>query len=369
MSKRRLEGCIALLVMGVFASVHAQQPASKPVARLQETLGTVLVSQGEAMVAGTKDQQLPLGTRVITTANAGATIAFANGCIVKLGENKRFVVVDQDKCSAIAPTLGKASTFAVIGASSVVNTGSTIIDGDLGVSPGKIITGFPQGIVNEGKIHAADALANEAHDDAVKAYKELATQKCSVNLAGQDLGGLSLTPGVYCFPSNSAALTGELLLDNGGDPTAVYVFQIDGSLNAAAKSSVRVVAGGRPAPAPAPNAPQSNERKRSLQDCNIYWQVGGTVTLGAGTRFVGNIFATSNVGAAIDATVLSGRAVSLNGAVTMNTNAIDSTVCFPPAGAVRGVEALAAPALLGGAVIYGITRPTGSGSPTSVSPN
>ena len=124
-----------------------------------------------------------------------------------------------------APTLGTAGSFAVLGSSGVTNTGPTVVSGDLGTSPNPAITGFPPGTVVNGTIHANDAVAVQARSDATTAYSTLAGQPCDVNLSGQDLGGLTLTSGVYCFDS-SAQLTGTLTLDAQGDPNAVFIFQI-----------------------------------------------------------------------------------------------------------------------------------------------
>ena len=136
-----------------------------------------------------------------------------------------------------APSLGTAQSFAVLGGSTVTNTGPTIITGDLGVSPGTAVTGFPPGIVTGGTIHAADAVALQAQSDTTTAYNDLAGQACTIDLTGQDLGGLTLVPGVYCF-SSSAQLTGALTLDAEGDPNAVWVFQIGSTLTTASNSSV-----------------------------------------------------------------------------------------------------------------------------------
>src|SRR5687767_12405419 len=87
-------------------------------------------------------------------------------------------------------TLGSAQSFAVLGASTVTNTGATVITGDLGVSPGTAITGFPPGTVVGGTIHAGDAVALQAHSDAAIAYAALVAETCDVNLTGQDLGGM-----------------------------------------------------------------------------------------------------------------------------------------------------------------------------------
>jgi hypothetical protein len=125
-----------------------------------------------------------------------------------------------------APGLGAAASFAVLGASTVTNTGNTVVTGDLGVSPGTAVTGFgPPGTVGGGTIHAADALAAQAHADSTTAYNALAGETCSQDLTGQDLGGLTLTAGVYCF-SSSAGLTGTLTLNAQGNANAVFVFKM-----------------------------------------------------------------------------------------------------------------------------------------------
>src|SRR5512140_1302892 len=108
--------------------------------------------------------------------------------------------------AATAPSLGTAQGFAVLGGSTVTNTGSTVVKGDLGVWPGLAITGFPPGTVS-GVTHAGDAVAQQAQSDLVTAYNAAAAQPCSTDLTGQDLGGLTLVPGVYCYTS-SAQLTG-----------------------------------------------------------------------------------------------------------------------------------------------------------------
>src|SRR3954447_19388673 len=109
--------------------------------------------------------------------------------------------------------LGTAQNFAILGGSTVTNTGPTTVTGNLGVSPGSAVTGFPPGIVAGGSIHAADAVASQAQSDLTTAYNAAAGTPCGVDLTGQDLGSVgTLTPGVYCFTS-SAALTGTLTLN------------------------------------------------------------------------------------------------------------------------------------------------------------
>lgn len=203
-----------------------------------------------------------------------------------------------------APSLGTAQSFAVLGATTVTNTGATVINGDLGLSPGTSVTGFPPGVVN-GTQHVANATALQAQNDVTTAYNALTAQPCTSNLTGQDLGGMTLTPGVYCFDS-SAQLTGTLTLNAQGNANAVFIFKIGSTLTTASNAVVTVINGG--------------------QSCNVFWQVGSSATLGTTTTFVGNILALTSITLNTTARV-SGRTLARNGAVTLDTNRIDRAVC------------------------------------------
>ena len=126
--------------------------------------------------------------------------------------------------AATDPGLGTASSFAVLGGSTVTNTGPSVITGDLGVWPGSSVTGFPPLTVN-GAEHQTDAVALQAQSDLTTAYNSAAAQPVTQDLTGQDLGGKLLTPGVYRF-SSSAQLTGPLTLDGQGAKNARFIFQI-----------------------------------------------------------------------------------------------------------------------------------------------
>ncbi|MFZ2492074.1 MAG: ice-binding family protein [Thermoanaerobaculia bacterium] len=210
--------------------------------------------------------------------------------------------------SAQAPTLGTSSSFGVLAGSTVTNTGPSVIRGDVGVSPGTAITGFPPGSVVGGTTHSNDAVASTAQNDVTFAYNGLAGLACNTVLTGQDLGGMTLTAGVYCF-ATSAQLTGTLTLDAQGNPGAQFIFQIGSTLTTASNSIVRVINSGN--------------------NCNIYWQVGSSATLGTATAFAGNILALTSITATTGASV-SGRLLARNGAVTLDTNAVSVCPLCPP---------------------------------------
>jgi Ice-binding-like len=204
--------------------------------------------------------------------------------------------------AATAPSLGAAASFAVLGASTVTCTGASAITGDVGVWPGSAITGFPPCTLT-GTLQAGNGVAKQAHNDATTAYNALAGATCPTanNLTGEDLGGLTLSPGVYCF-SSSAQLTGTLNLTGGG----IYIFQIGSTLTTASGSSVLI-----------------NNAQPCDASSDVFWQVGSSATLGTTTAFAGNILAFASITMTTGAT-LDGRAIALNGAVTMDTNTIST---------------------------------------------
>lgn len=200
-------------------------------------------------------------------------------------------------------SLGSASNFGVLGGSAVTNTGPTTVSGNVGVSPGSSVTGFPPGVVVGGTIHSNDAVAQQAQNDLTTAYNEIAATPCTVDLTGQNLGGLTLTPGVYCF-ATSAQLTGALSLDALGNPNALFLFKIGSTLTTASGSSVSVINGG------------------SACD-SVYWQVGSSATIGTNTNFAGDILALTSITLTTGADT-SGRALARNGAVTLDSNTVNS---------------------------------------------
>ncbi|MFP3988295.1 ice-binding family protein [Streptomyces sp. E11-3] len=219
------------------------------------------------------------------------------------------VAVTPTRASAVATEveLGTAESFAVLGGSAVTNTGPSVINGDLGVSPESSVTGFPPGIVN-GATHVTDAVADQAQSDLTTAYNDAAGQAPDVVFPDDppvELGGRTLAPGVYNAPV-SAAITGTLTLDADNDPDAVWVFQVGSTLTTASASDVSLINGASP--------------------CNVFWQIGSSATLGTGSTFVGTIMALASV-SVTTGTNIEGRALARNGAVTLDTNVITRPLC------------------------------------------
>ena len=206
----------------------------------------------------------------------------------------------QAQSAVTQPPLGSASSFAVLGGSTVTNTGPTVVNGDLGVSPGSAVTGFPPGIVH-GAVHKADAVALQAQKDVTTAYNAAKGAPCTQNLTGQDLGGKSLVSGVYCF-SSSAQLTGNLTLNGSG----VFIIQVASKLTTASNASVSLIGGASP--------------------CNIFWQVGSSATVGTNTSFTGNILALTSISAMTGAK-FNGSLYARNGAVTLDKNTFTRSGC------------------------------------------
>jgi Ice-binding-like/WxL domain surface cell wall-binding len=222
------------------------------------------------------------------------------GWLVALGS------LASDAHGALGPAplaLGAADGFAVMGASTVTSAGVSAITGDLGVSPGTAVTGFGPGTIN-GTLHAGDATAAQAHADLATAYTD-AVGRAPATPVLADLGGVTLSPGVY---SAGAALTlaGTLTLDAQGNPAAVFILQAGSTLGTAAGSQV-ILAGG-------------------AQSCNVFWQVGSSATLGASSGLDGTILAATSISMG-DGVTIDGRALARDGAVTMINDTVSAAHC------------------------------------------
>jgi hypothetical protein len=207
--------------------------------------------------------------------------------------------------AAQAPVgLGTAASFAVLSGATVTNTGPSIISGNLGVSPGSAVTGFPPGLVILGTQHKADAVALDAQSDLTTAYND-AAGRTPVTKVSKDLGGQTLAPGVYGTASG-LGLTGTVTLNGENNPNAVFIFQAGSTLITASDSTVALIDGAQP--------------------CNVFWQVGSSATLGTDTTFVGNVLALTSATVQTGTTV-SGRVLARNGQVSLDDNVITLPSC------------------------------------------
>ena len=200
----------------------------------------------------------------------------------------------------VAPNLGAAASFAVLAASTVTNTGASAINGNLGLSPGTSVTGFPPGML-AGTRYIADPAAAQAQLDLAAAYNDAAGRTLgAITLAG-NLGGMTLAPGLYKSTSSLEISSGDLTLDAKGDASAVYIFQMGSTLVTTVGRKV-ILAGG-------------------AQAANIYWQVGSSATLGVSSVFKGTIMAMASITATTGASV-EGRLLARTAAVTLDDNSI-----------------------------------------------
>jgi len=198
-------------------------------------------------------------------------------------------------------SMGSASGLALLAGSAVSSTGATVINGDLGLSPGTSVGGFPPGILN-GALHVNDAIATQAKLDLTAAYNDAAgrTSTDIVTLSG-NIGGLTLTPGLYKSTSSLAISSGDLTFDAKGNSSAVFIIQIASTLTTTSGRQV-ILSGGALA-------------------SNIFWQVGSSATFGTTSVFKGTIMAMQSVTFDTGAT-LDGRGLARTGAVVMAGNTI-----------------------------------------------
>jgi hypothetical protein len=200
--------------------------------------------------------------------------------------------------------LRAADPFAILAGTAVSNSGASVVNGDLGVSPGSTVSGFPPGVVN-GTIHAGDASAAQAQVDLATAYANAAGQAVTATIPAE-LGGTTLPPGVYESDTGAFDITGTLTLDGQGDGNAIFIFKSETGLGTGVGSQINLI--------------------KSAQSCNVFWQVGDSATIGSGSVFRGNVLALTDVASGSGATV-DGRLLARNGAVTLDTDSIAAAHC------------------------------------------
>jgi len=200
--------------------------------------------------------------------------------------------------------LNSATSYAILAGTTITNTGSSVIAGDIGLSPGTALTGFPPGTQSSGSQHITDASAATAQTDLTAAYVDASTRTPATAIPA-DLGGQTLTAGIYAAPS-SLGVTGTLTLNGAGDATSVFIIQAPSTLTTASASSVIL--------------------ENGAQACNVFWQVTSSATLGTNSTFVGTIIALSSITLTTGANV-QGRVLARNGAVTLDGNQVTVPTC------------------------------------------
>jgi len=232
-----------------------------------------------------------------TTLNAGKLAAIALLAQVAVAHP----TVEMEKRQATpAILMGAAAAWGAIAASTLTNVGDTLITGNCGTFPGTAITGFPPGACT-GTISAAGTPASDAQAACLNAYNNAAAKVPTAALPASDLGGLTLPPGVYTFPTSAATLTGTLTLDGATNPRGQWIFQIITTFTASAASQILTINGAQP--------------------CNVYFIVGSSATVLAVAELAGNILAHTSI-SATNAASNSGSWCALNAAVTLINNAL-----------------------------------------------
>lgn len=238
----------------------------------------------EAMGTITLDNATPGDTITINGVVFTATASGATGNQFNVG-------------TSTSPSMLSLANVGVLAATTISNTGSSTVQGDVDLSPGTSVTGFPPGTYT-GNLHIADATALQAQNDLTTLYTAAQALPGGIDKSGIDLGTLTLTAGVYKF-TTSAQLTGTLVLDGAGNPNSTWTFQIGSTLTTASASAVSLING--------------------AQASNITWAVGSSATIGTTSDFKGNIMAQASItlttGALVD-----GRLLARTGAVTLDTN-------------------------------------------------
>jgi uncharacterized protein (TIGR03437 family) len=204
------------------------------------------------------------------------------------------------------------ANFAILSGGSIFSSGPTTVTGDIGVSPGVAISGFPPGTLT-GTMYAGDAAAAQGIIDLTAAYGNAVSRSVGAVPVAGDLGGQTFTAGLYNSVSSLSIVSGNLTLDAKGDPNAVFIFQMASTLTTAAGSQIILVGG--------------------ASASNVFWQVGTSATLGGNSIFNGSILANQSITLDPYASV-NGRLLAQDGEVTLESNVITSP---PPAISVGGI--------------------------------
>jgi hypothetical protein len=228
---------------------------------------------------------------------SGIVVPLLLAGLLSVGCNSSDDVVGSGGGSSHTVNLGAAANYGVLAGQSVSNSGATMINADLGIWPGGTLTGAP---TVSGTTQLANTTSQSAQGALTAAYNDAAGRAAGSTIAG-DLGGMTLTPGVRKSTSTLEITSADVTLDAGGNPNAVFIFQIASSFTVAVGRNVILSGGAQPS--------------------NIFWQVGSSATLNTNCNVSGNILALTSISMGTGAT-LNGRAMARNASVTLLSNTI-----------------------------------------------
>ena len=307
--------CQVVIVTATFSK--AMNPATintgtfKLAAGTTAVPGTVALNSAGLVATFTPSSPLALNTAYTATITTGATDTFGN----MLAANFTWTFTTAAAACPGSLTLGTACGFGILAGSTVTNspiiTGTTThVTGDVGVSPGAAITGFPPGTATGSFFTGVGSAAGPAQNDLTTAYNAAAGAPGGAALTG-DIGGQTKPPGVY-KATTTLGITGDLTLDGSTNPNGTWIFQVGSALTTAAGSS-------------------STPASRVLliggaQAHNVFWQIGSSATLGTFSLFQGTIMAQASITLTTGAT-LNGRALARTGAVTLDSNPVNVPPC------------------------------------------
>jgi hypothetical protein len=291
---------------GVSIAERLTAALSEPMAPATINAATFTLQQGTTLIRGAVSYSGTIGTFIPSSdlaVNTSYTATITTGAKDVAGTpmaSPYTWIFTTGACGQAPVVLGAADSFAALAGSTVTSTGPTSVTGDLGVSPGTAVTGFPPGTI-VGAQHAGDPTAALGIADLITAYNDAAGRTlCAITVAG-NLGGQTLTPGLYKSTSSLAISAGDLTLDAQGDPNGVFIFQMASTLTTT--SGRQVILSG------------------AAKSTNVYWQVGTSATIGTTSVLQGTIMADQTISLDTGAT-LSGRALARIAAVTLDSNTI-----------------------------------------------
>ena len=270
---------------GSLDHVYWKVGSTANIAANAKLLGTVLAQTTIAMAAGSSVR--------------GRLLAI-NGSVTLSSNNVHKYDPPIVTLTASTVDLATAAGYAVLAGGGITNAGETNVLGHIGTNPTATLTGQAS-ITQTGEVHLADAAAIQAKTDLQAAYDSAKSVSVVSPISG-DLIGMTITPGAY-ESVGAISLTGNLVLDAGGDANAVFLFRVEGALNVAAGGNVTVINGG--------------------SADNVYWRVTGAANLAAGSSFMGTALVNTAIAVAAGASVR-GRLLAIGGTVTLSNNNVYS---------------------------------------------